>query len=842
MPVKFNADPNPRTRLSINREWLYQRGDFPDAADCHYDDSNWEHICLPHSFSLPYFLAPRFYTGYGWYRKTLQILPEWIGCRIFLEFEAVFQVAEVYVNGSTIGIHKGGYTGFEYDITDAVQSGSNTVAVRVNNLWSPVIAPRAGEHVFSGGIYRNVWLNVVNPLHVAWYGTFVTTLAVSDQSAVVQVATEIRNYSTETQHFTLETEVVSPDGTPIGIIQSENTVASGMSVIVEQISDPVAEPKLWSPDTPVLYAARSRVLCHGALTDVYSTEFGIRWFEWSAEKGFSLNGKPYYFRGANVHQDRAGWGDAVTDAGFIRDVRYMKEAGFSIIRGSHYPHAPAFVTACDRIGMLFWSENCFWGTGGFKDDGDWNSPAYPTRPDEEQLFEENVRNSLRDMIRIHRNHPSIIVWSMCNEVFFCHPDSLARVRVFLRELAEYSRMLDPTRPTAIGGCQRGDLDRCADIAGYNGDGARLQEYQNPGIANCISEYGSVVADRPGQFSAGYSDGINGAQTHAWRSGEILWCGFDHGSTGGRFGCMGAMDYFRLPKGQYHWYKKHYAGIEPEFSRIGTPAKLQLTADKLHISPCDGTDDVQLTVTVLDKDGNWLNSTPDISLRVVEGPGDFPTGRAITFSPNSDIIIRDGKCAIDLRAHYAGTIVVEASSQGLQNARITIDACGGPAFESANSYIAEIRPYTRYETNVIRSSTPSTSPMNDIARNKPTKTSGDAIGHSSMLAVDGNDRTFWLADRNGTGTWFQITPERFVAIDSLELTFPEEGEWRYRIETTMDYETWCVLTDQSASKDLAVLRRHSFDTNNIALAIRIVFTGVPNGKAAAITAIRLTPRN
>lgn len=841
MPVNANDVVCPRIRMSLNREWQYRKGDFPEAADCQFNDSDWERICLPHSFSLPYFLAPRFFVGYGWYRKTLEVLPEWRGKRLLLEFEAVFQVAEVFVNGSAIGVHKGGYTGFEYDITAAVKPGSNTVAVRVNNLWSPVIAPRAGEHVFSGGIYRNVWLNVVDPLHVTWYGTFVTTPAISEQRAVVKVATEITNCSADARCFILETELLAPDGRRIGIIQSEVTISSGMVVTVEQVSDDIAQPQLWSPDTPVLYAALSRIYCQGKLTDAYRTEFGIRWFEWSTESGFFLNGKPCYFRGVNVHQDRAGWGDAVADSGFLRDVRYMKEAGFTMIRGSHYPHAPAFATACDRVGMLFWSENCFWGTGGFKGDGDWNSPAYPPRPEDEKPFEDSVRSSLREMIRIHRNHPSIVVWSMCNEVFFCHPETLRRVREFLKELVDYSRELDPTRPVAIGGCQRGDLDRCADIAGYNGDGARLQEYQNPGIANCVSEYGSVIADRPGQFAPGHTDGINGTPCHVWRSGEMLWCGFDHGSTGGRFGWMGAMDYFRLPKNQYYWYRKNYAGKKPDFSREGTPAALRLTADKLRISPCDGTDDVQLTVTVVDDTGNWLNDTPEITVRVLEGPGELPTGRAITFSHNSDIAIRDGKCAIDMRAHYAGSIVVEASAKGVHSARIVIESADGPAYEEGKTCVVETRRYVRYEPEASPAPDTSASGMDDIALNKPTRTSGDAPGHSSSLAVDGNDDTFWLADRTGAGTWYQVTPERFVAIESIELLFPRQGMWRYRIENTVDGENWGILTDQSDSQDLSALRRHSFRHDNMTLAVRIIFTGLPAGRAAALSALRMFSR-
>ena len=206
--------------------------------------------------------------------------------------------------------------------------------------------------------------------------------------------------------------------------------------------------------------------------DDYTSPLGFRWFKFTADQGFFLNGEHYYFKGANVHQDHAGWGDAVADSGFFRDVKLVKDAGFDFIRGSHYPHAPAFAAACDQIGILFWSENCFWGTAGFaKSVGCQRAiRRIPrTRPD----FEASVKASLRDMIRINRNHPSIIVWSMDNEVFFSSGSVMPKVRNFLKDLVAYTHELDPTRPAGIGGCQRGDIDKLGDVAGHNGDGARL---------------------------------------------------------------------------------------------------------------------------------------------------------------------------------------------------------------------------------------------------------------------------------------------------------------------------------------------------------------------------------
>ncbi len=152
-------------------------------------------------------------------------------------------------------------------------------------------------------------------------------------------------------------------------------------MVFDQTSPPIPNPNLWHPDHPYLYSVQTTVLDGGTAVDDFLSPLGFRWFEFTADRGFFLNGEHFYFQGANVHQDHAGWGDGVTDAGARRDVKMVKDAGLDFIRGSHYPHAPAFVKACDELGVLFWSENCFWGTGGIK--SPWGGSAYPTDPADE---------------------------------------------------------------------------------------------------------------------------------------------------------------------------------------------------------------------------------------------------------------------------------------------------------------------------------------------------------------------------------------------------------------------------------------------------------------------------
>ena len=859
--------PVQRQNLNFNQSWAFQLGDVPGAQAADYSDSAWENIGLPHSFSLPYFAADKFYVGYGWYRKHFDVPAAWAGKRVNLEFDGVFQVAEVFVNGRRVGEHKGGYTGFTVDITDAVKPGDNVVAVRVNNLWNARLAPRAGEHVFSGGIYRDVRLVVTSPLHVAWYGTFVTTPQVSKESATVNVKTEVVNDSGAAKSTRVQTLVLDANGKAVAQMESTQTIAAGTTNVFDQTSAPVANPKLWSPEQPSLYSVKTIVLEgivaqasrlsesapseHTGETPVplrytpvddYTSPLGFRWFKFTADQGFFLNGEHYYFKGANVHQDHAGWGDAVADSGFYRDVKLVKDAGFDFIRGSHYPHAPAFAAACDDLGVLFWSENCFWGIGGFKGDGYWNSSAYPTNAADDMEFEASVKASLRDMVRIHRNHPSIIVWSLGDEQFFSDDAVMPKVRRSLAGQTAYFHELDPTRPVGVGGCQRGDIDKLGDVAGYNGDGSRL--FVNPGIPNVVTEYGSTIADRPGKYEAGWGDlpntpgadkNIEGSWRLPWRSGEAIWCAFDHGSIAGRnFGAMGLVDYFRLPKQEWYWYRNEYRHIPPPaWPGNGVPAALKLTADKTTLTSVDGTDDAQIVVTIVDQDGKAINNCPPVTLTVESGPGEFPTGPAITFAPDSDITIRDGMAAMEFRSYYAGKTLIRATSPGLMGANLQIISLGGPNFIAGKTPPAKAHPYVRF------TGTSATNGLLSLGLNNPTRVSSETAGHVGSLANDGNLATFWQADAGDRNAWISVDLEKIVTVSQTRLIFPCAGNWRYRIEISEDGSSnWKLISDQSGNTGSVPSRTEVATAKVSGRFLRVTFTGVPAGKAAAISELEV----
>lgn len=793
-----------RIVTNLNRYWFYQQGDIEDAQAVDYDDSRWSRVSLPHSFSIPYFMSPDFYVGYGWYRKEVNLLAgQLCGNRCHtLEFDGVFQVAEVYVNGKLMGKHTGGYTGFEVDITHALKVGCNIIAVRVNNLWNGAVAPRAGEHTFSGGIYRNVRWVEKEPQHFAWYGLSITTpglAASAGYQSDVAVEAVIQNKEDIKKTLTLEISVIDAIGKTVADRSRKIVLKPHSKQAFSLSSETIVKPKLWSPETPDLYTLRAVLKDKKKVIDQYDETFGFRWFEWTADHGFFFNGKHRFFHGVNVHQDQAGWGDAVTEAAMQRDVKLIKDAGFDFIRGSHYPHAPAFVDACDRIGMLFWSEATFWGIGGEKPDGYWNSSAYPVDPALNEAFEASALQQLEEMIRIHRNHPSIIAWSMSNEPFFSAPEVISGVHRLLGRMVARSRQLDPTRPAAVGGAQRPmngtRIDLIGDIAGYNGDGARLPMFQNPGIPSVVSEYGSCTADRPGEYEPcwGYlkkNDDWNGVE---WRSGQAMWCGFDHGSiAGSTLAKMGIIDYFRIPKRVYYWYRNHFTGVEPPvWPSDGIPVRLRLTASRQENIQTDGTDDVWLLVEVLDDKGNVVVASPDVTLVIKKGPGELPTGRSMTFSRDSDIRILDGMAAITMRAYEAGITEVEATSAGLISSSIQVEFTGDIPYEEGKTRLVRERPYIHYERRKNVEQT--------FGRNNPIFVTSQHSLHTAAHAADGNRQTYWLPLLSDTVPVLTLDTEKGLNLSSVQLLFPQKHNWQIKVEGSIDGRNWMQIADLFENK-------------------------------------------
>ena len=248
-----------REQILWNKGWKFRHGDFPAAAAPAFDDSAWADICLPHSFGIPYFMEGQFYVGYGCYRKSLFLPQAWLGKRVALEFQAAFQAAEVYVNGQLAGSHKGGYTPFVVDMTELLRPGENLVFVRVNNLWDSRQAPRAGEHVFNGGIYRDVSLLVTDPVRVAWEGIWVTTPQASRERALVEVQTEVENLTAQNRPFRLSS-VVKYQGEAVAQAESRGEAAPGKKEAFTQQLEVL--PSRWRARSPS--ARRQPSACGGS--------------------------------------------------------------------------------------------------------------------------------------------------------------------------------------------------------------------------------------------------------------------------------------------------------------------------------------------------------------------------------------------------------------------------------------------------------------------------------------------------------------------------------------------------------------------------------------------------
>jgi hypothetical protein len=785
---------------------------MPDGHRINLDDSAWQRIGLPHTFDLPYFRTPEFYVGYGWYRKRLDLPEDLSQRRIFLEFEGVFQEAEIHVNGSRVDVHRGGYTGFYVDISDHAMPRQNLLAIRVNNLWNPQLAPRAGEHIFSGGIYRDVRLVIKSDLHLRWHGVQVRTPTVSRNSAVVELETEVCNSAHIPNEGMLASSIVSPAGEVIAQVQSA-IVLDGREIIdVKQPLPEIDRPQLWQPDHPSLYSVHSQLFVRGVCVDETSTPFGIRWFEWTKDKGFFLNGEHLYLRGANLHQDQSGWGIGITHSAIRRDVQLMKDAGFNFIRGAHYPHHPAFSQACDELGMLLWCELPFWGKGGFGPAGYWNSSAYPANEKDFEGFEQSCINALVEMIRIHRNHPSIIAWSMTNEAFFTY--NIEEAKNLIRKLVDFAHQLDPTRPAAIGGAQRGGFDQLGDLAGYNGDGAKL--FIDPGVPNMVSEYGAI-SKPPNAYEPFFGDLQK--ERLSWRSGEAIWCGADYGTIAGKQGLKGIVDHARVPKRSWHWYRNAYRGIAPP----GWPGKTAATHLKLESSAAvihgtEAIEDVQLAVSICDAQDRIVDAAPRITLTIESGPGEFPTGRSITFDPATDITFSHGTAAIAFRSYEGGESVIRATSPGLRDATTTITTIGEPRFISDDLHKSFDRPYVPPAPSeaclaAMKSAV-------NVARDRPCRASSEDPRHPSRLANDADDSTHWQATREDLRPFWQVDLEGFYQLSSLRIAFPHAGNYRFLLDVSMDGITWQQAIDRSASANVAQVREDVFAFGIVGRYVRV----------------------
>lgn len=395
---------------ALDTGWRFLRADAPDAATPQFNDRAWESVTLPHTARIEALVAGKEapqWQGLCWYRKQFAVPAAASNQVAILRFEGAINTAEIWVNGQSAGKFMGGYLPYVMNVTALLQPGAiNTVAVRLDNRDNLITGPKPLADLdfnLYGGLYRGASLTFKDTLHItdpilanetASGGVFVTFPAVSKDAATVRVQTHLRNAGQAPRAFTLRTTLLDTDGKAVATLTTAPAPLAANSAQKFTQEFQIPQPRLWSPATPHLYRVYSEVLAAGRVVDEQQTRIGIRHLE-ITRAGFRINGEKLFLRGANRHQEYPYIGNALSDAAQYRDARKIKEAGFDYIRLSHYPQSPAFLDACDELGLVVM--NCLMGWQYFGKD-----PA----------FAELKYQECRQLIRRDRNHPSVILWEV----------------------------------------------------------------------------------------------------------------------------------------------------------------------------------------------------------------------------------------------------------------------------------------------------------------------------------------------------------------------------------------------------------------------------------------------
>lgn len=433
--LSAKTTPQPRTELSADADWKFFLGDPAGAESPTFDDHGWRTVTVPHDWSIegspdeknPTGSGGGFYpAGIGWYRKTFTAPASWKGERVSLEFDGVSMHSTVYLNGRKVGNHPYAYTSFHFDITSQLNlSTTNVLAVRVDNSMQP------SSRWYSGsGIYRHVRVVVTKPTHIAPWGVFVSTPEATAAFAKVLVKTQVQNDTEEAGEATIETILIGPSGTKLRELKGTVKLLPGKQAETAQETK-IEKPELWSPESPRLYRAITQVIKNGKVFDEVDTLFGARSLSWSVENGLLLNGAPIKLAGGSVHHDNGPLGAAAFDRAEVRRVELLKAAGFNAVRTAHNPPSPAFLDACDRLGLLVLDEPFDVWT---------KSKA---KYDYARFFNDWWQRDIDAMVLRDRNHPAIIFWGIGNEI----PEAWTKDGApIAQKLAARIRSLDSTRP------------------------------------------------------------------------------------------------------------------------------------------------------------------------------------------------------------------------------------------------------------------------------------------------------------------------------------------------------------------------------------------------------------
>ncbi len=569
--------------ISFNRGWKFLKLDIKDedinGQKVSFDDSSWKKLDLPHDWAISGPFTKKVsaaeghlpFPGIGWYRKSFKAPAR--EKRIFVEFDGVMRNAKVWVNGEKVGEWPYGYSSFSFELTPLLKYDKpNIIAVRCDNQaessrWYP-----------GSGIYRNVRLIIVNPVHVAHWGTYITTPEVSERSATVKIQTKVRNQTAKLQDISIENIIVGADGEEIAADEVSAKLHADSIKTLEQTLT-VDSPTRWDINNPYLYEALTLVKSGDKIVDEYRTGFGIRTFRFDAGKGFFLNGRNMKIHGVNLHHGLGPIGTAVNKRAIERQLEIMKSMGCNAIRTSHNPPAPELLGLCDKMGLLVLDEAF----------DEWHKGKVPNGY--HTIFEEWATKDLCAMIQRDRNHPCIILWSIGNEIPGLGSEKGVRISHLLSDICQEE---DPTRPVTIGNSARynrvKDAIEALDVVGWNYR-SNTREYDEPkkrhlkqvatetcALVSSRGEYffpvkKAIDEHRNGQVSSydltnlefgGLPDDEFRVQEECpFVAGEFVWSGFDYLGEPepcegiARSTYFGIVDLCGFPKDRYYLYQSQW---------------------------------------------------------------------------------------------------------------------------------------------------------------------------------------------------------------------------------------------------------------------------------------------
>ena len=444
-----SAPSGTKNTIEFDFDWKFFLGDVPAASKKNFDDSKWRTLDLPHDFSVEQAFDLKHESGWrgaylpggiGWYRKSFH----WTRKKdqnVFVNFDGVYMNSEVWLNGHFLGKRPYGYISFQYDLSPYLVEGQNIIAVKADNSKLP-----SGRWYTGSGIYRHVKLTVTDAIYIPQWGTYITTPKVSREKAEVVIQTDIENRSGLIKSITLNADIVAPDGRVVKKLSQMVRLDTGLNTFTQ--TTVLANPKLWSTETPRRYKVKHTLKNGQLVVNEFASWFGIRSIRVNAKEGFVLNEKKIKLNGVCNHHDGGPVGAAVPEDVLYRRLKLLKEMGCNAIRTAHNPAAPEFYAMCDTLGFLVMDE-AFDGWDIPKADYDYGL-----------VFNEWWKRDLTDFIKRDRNHPSIVMWSIGNEV----PKFKAAQQ---KAMVDLLKTLDNTRPITQA---RGFAAPYIDIAGFNGDG------------------------------------------------------------------------------------------------------------------------------------------------------------------------------------------------------------------------------------------------------------------------------------------------------------------------------------------------------------------------------------